>query len=378
MDIKPPPKRVKKPVEPTNTPTTELPFVQTPLPPAVQPQKWRRKQWMTFGLVSLALVLLTATLSVGFWYNWALQPRSSEASKVRVVVEPGETAASISHTLYDHELIKSRLAFTLYAQLSGQRTKLQAGGYVLSPNQDIPSIVEHMTTGKTDEFDITVPPGLTLDELRSRFIRDGFSDAEVTEAFEASYDHPLLADLPTGATLEGYIFPETYRVSADQPLRALFERSFDELYGQLQEKKLLQSFQEKQLTIHEALTLASIIQKEVASPSDQAQVAQVFLKRLKDRIPLQSDPTFIYAARQRGIQPSVGIVSPYNTYKQTGLPPGPIANFNFSAAEAVARPAAGDFLYFVADADGVTHFSKTLKEHEAKVERYCTEHCTDF
>jgi cell division protein YceG involved in septum cleavage len=187
MDIKPPPKRVKKPVkkEPAAS-TVELPFVSMPLPVPAKAAKWTRRQWTSFGLVGAALALLTATLSVGLWYHWALQPRTDTAQQVRVVVEPGETATTIASNLYDHDLIKSRLAFNLYVQLSGQRTKLQAGGYVLSPNQDIPSIVEHMTTGKTDEFNITIPPGLTLEELRDQFIKNGFSDSEVVAAMNAS------------------------------------------------------------------------------------------------------------------------------------------------------------------------------------------------
>lgn len=379
MDIKPPPKKQKpKPTKTTIIPSEPVPFVQTPLPTPKKVTSWTRKQWTTFALVGAAVLLAAASLSAAVWYQWAVKPISDEVSQVRVVVEPGETVTSISDTLHDHELIRSKLAFHIYVQLSGQRTKLQAGGYVLSPNQDIPSIVEHMTTGKTDELDVTIPPGLTLEQLRVHFVKNGFSDAEVTAAFNAPYDHPLLADRPLGATLEGYIYPETYRMNADQRLQEVFERSFDELYEGLQDKGLLAEFSKRNLNLHEAMTLASIIQKEVADASDQAQVAQVFHKRLSSGTPLQSDPTFIYAARQLGVQPRVGLESPYNTYRQKGLPPGPIANFNFSAIEAVARPAAGDFLYFVADSEGTTHFSRTLQEHEAKVERYCTDHCTDF
>lgn len=374
MDIKPPPKKRKKtPIIP------KLPSVETPLPvPIASSTKWTRKQWRTFALAGTALLLLAATISVGLWYQWATEPRSAQASQVRVIVEPGETVTSISDTLHDHELIRSRLAFHIYVQLSGQRTKLQAGGYVLSPNQDIPSIVEHMTTGSTDEFDITIPPGLTLDKLREHFAKDGFSDEEISSAFAASYTHPLLADRPAGATLEGYIYPETYKMNANQPLQALFERSFDQLYTTLQEKKYLEEFTKRNLTLHQALTMASIIQMEVSDPTDQRQVAQVFHKRLAGGIKLQSDPTFIYPARKAGARPHVDFDSPYNTYRNLGLPPGPIANFNLSAAEAVAQPAPGDFLYFVADRAGTTHFSKTLEEHERKVQRFCTDHCTDF
>jgi UPF0755 protein len=350
--------------------------METPLPVSSdRRKKWGRRQWWTFGLAGGGLLLLGSTLSVVLWYRWAIQPVSAMDKPVRIVVESGDTAASISDTLLRHDLIRSRLAFTLYVQLSGQRTKLQAGGYVLSQSQDIPTIVEHIATGKTDAFNITIPPGLTLKELRDYFKKNGYSDAEVTSAFNASYTHPLLDSRPVGATLEGYIYPETYRMNADQSLEALIRRSFDELYQVLQEKHYIEEFSKHNLTIHQALTLASIVQKEVKDPVDQKQVAQVFLKRLNENIQLGSDVTYMYAAEQLGVKATPSLNSPYNTRKYKGLPPGPIATMNPSALEAVAFPAPGDYLYFVAGDDGVTYFSKTESEHNANIKAHCTDLC---
>ena len=371
MDIKPPPKKVKK-----LPPAREIPFVQTPMPlPPSNPKKWTRKQWLTFGFTGAGLLLLAATLSVGIWYKWALQPVSQQANDVRIVVQPGETMASISNTLHDHELIRSRLAFAVYVQLTGTRTKLQAGGYVLSAKQSVPDIVDHITTGKTDEFNITISPGLTLEELRTQFIKNGFSNAEITSAYNAAYNHPLLATRPPGATLEGYIYPETYRMGADQTLEALLIRSFDQLYKTLEDNKMLEEFAKRNLTIHEGITLASIVQKEVKDPTDQKQVAQVFLKRLKEGTQLGSDVTYMYAAEQLGVKATPNLDSPYNTRKYKGLPPGPIANMNPSALEAVAFPAPGDYLYFVAGDDGITYFSKTEAEHNANIKAHCKTLC---
>jgi len=379
MDIKPPPKK-----RPLQVPVRETPPVTSQVPPpsdvttdSRRKRISRRQLWAIILTCIGLLLLITSALAVS-WYTWAIAPRSAETNQVRIVVESGDTASSIAATLYEHNLIRSRAAFSLYTQLTGTRNKLQAGGYVLSPNQNVSSIVDHMVSGKTDEFDVTILPGLTLDELRVQFKSDGFSDQEITEAFSATYDHPLLATRPAGSTLEGYIFPETYRMNADQTLEALLKRAFDQLYKALQDKKYLDEFAKQNLTIHQALTMASIIQKEVANVTDQQQVSQVFHKRLAEGIALQSDPTFIYAARKAGVEPRIDYDSPYNTYKYAGLPPGPIANFNFSALEAVVSPAAGDFLYFVADQYGITHFSKTIEEHEAKVQQFCTDHCNDF
>lgn len=345
-----------------------------PLPPRAKQPRASKKR-LTIVLTALGAFLLAATISTFVWYSWALRPLSSTSEQVRIMVQPGDTAAIIAANLDDHELIRSRLAFTTYVQLSGNRSKLQAGGYVLAPNMSIQRIVEHMTGGETDELDITIPPGLTLKQLRSQFIRNGFSDEEVTRAFDAEYDHPLLASRPAGATLEGYIYPETYRINADQPLDELLKRSFDELYEKLQTDGILAAFAGRGLTIHQGLTLASMVQKEVADPADQKQVAQVFLKRLAEGIQLGSDVTFIYVAEELGVEATPALDSPYNTRKYGGLPPGPISNMNPSAIDAVAAPAAGDFLYFVAGDDGVTYFSRTEAEHEANVRAHCTTLC---
>lgn len=381
MDIRPPQKRPQK--EPMDIPASaprdlsQLPAVSL-ITEHSQPRK--KPWWKRFG-IKLAILLGFLAVAVGIlisslvWYQWALSAPSVDTREVRIVVEPGETAASIANNLHDHDLIRSRLAFNIYTYLSGARPKLQAGGYVLAPNQDARAIVEHLTSGQTDEFNITILPGLTLNELRTQFIRDGFSDDEITEAFEATYDHPLLATKPVNATLEGYIFPETYRMNADQTLQELFERSFDELYSRLEDTKYLEEFTRRNLSIHDGLTLASIVQKEVEDPTDQKQVAQVFLARLGMGMQLGSDVTYMYAAKQMGVTGTPSLESPYNTRKYVGLPPGPISNMNPSAIDAVAFPAPGDFLYFVAGDDGKTYFSKTEAEHEANVRAHCTTLC---
>ena len=381
MDIRPPRKRTPdNPTADINSAPTDL----SRLPPVAlitehaQPNKkpWWKQLGTTLAIcIGLLAVATGAVISSLVWYQWALSAPSDDTREVRIVVEAGETAASIASNLHDHELIRSRLAFNIYTYLSGARPKLQAGGYVLAPNQDARAIVAHLTSGKTDEFNITILPGLTLNELRAQFIRDGFADQEITEAFEATYTHPLLATKPANATLEGYIFPETYRMNADQNLQALFSRSFDELYGRLQDNKYLEEFARRNLSIHNGLTLASIVQKEVEDPIDQKQVAQVFLKRLSGGMQLGSDVTYMYAAEQMGIEGTPSLESPYNTRKYAGLPPGPIANMNPSAIDAVAFPAPGDFLYFVAGDDLNTYFSKTEAEHEANVRAHCTKLC---
>jgi UPF0755 protein len=351
-----------------------------PVAPEPSPLSSTRRARVNRRAVSLLLVAVAALLlifSVGAvtWYNWSLNAPSNQTNRVRVVVKPGDTAATIAANLQAQGLIRSQLAFNLYTKLSGTRDKLQAASYVLSPNQDVQSIVNHMTTGQTDEFDVTIPPGLTLDELRALLIKDGFSDDEITAAYVADYDHPLFAGRPAEASLEGYIFPETYRMNADQDLKTLFTRSFDEFYKLLQSKGYIDNYASKGLNLYQGVTLASIVQKEVSNTTDQKQVAQVFLRRLAVDMPLGSDVTFIYAAKQLGVEATPGLDSPYNTRKVGGLPPGPISNMNPGALDAVANPAAGDYLFFVAGDDGKTYYAHTEAEHEANIEAHCKTLC---
>ena len=357
-------------------PAVKQPEWQTALRPhmAASLAPRRRRNIILVTITTLAVLVLVAVVSALAWYTWALKAPSTDGAQVRFVVARGETATTIAKDLQEHGLIRSQSAFNIYTHMTKTRGKLQAGGYVLSPKQDVATIVEHMVSGKTDEFNVTISPGLTLDELRVQFRANGFSDDEITKAFSAPYNHPLLADKPASASLEGYIYPETYRVSADQTLEMLLERSFDELYDTLNEKGYVQEFSKRGLSVYQALTLASIVQKEVMNPIDQKQVAQVFYQRLNDGMQLGSDVTYMYAAEQMGVEGTPGLESPYNTRKYTGLPPGPIANMNPSALDAVAFPAAGDYLYFVAGDgadEGKTFFARTEQEHEANIAAHC-------
>ena len=305
---------------------------------------------------------------------------SSDTKNVRFVITPGETATEIAQSLHDSELIKDPFVFQIYTQLSGKKSQLQAGGYVLKKSYSLEEIIDHISSGKTDEVSITILPGLTLEQLadtevKGSLAQQGFTKAEIKKAYSATYSSMLLEGKPAEETLEGYIYPETYRILASDSLEKVFQMSFNESYKQIEQQGVKAKLQQQGLSLRDGITLASIVQKEVSDPSEQKQVAQVFLKRLKEGVVLGSDVTFMYIAEREGREPSVSDPSPYNTRKNGGLPPGPIANFNFSALVAVAEPAPGDFLYFVAGDDGTTHFAKTEAEHESNVAKYCTVLC---
>jgi UPF0755 protein len=187
-------------------------------------------------------------------------------------------------------------------------------------------------------------------------------------------NHPALTDKPKGANLEGYLYPESFQKTADTTPKHIIKLSLNEMQLRLT-PDIRQAISKQGLTLHQAITIASIIEQEVSNPIDRAQAAQVFLKRYRSDMPLGSDPTAFYGARLDKKSPSVSYDSPYNTRIHKGLPPGPIGNVTDQSLKALAFPAGTDWLYFVSGDDGRTHFSKTLEEHQALTKKYCTKLC---
>ncbi len=393
MDIRPPknykpqPPVSSVPPQPVETPEPLLPPVSTGSPTNrgllleesnVKKKRVSRKAvvWGSIvGGVCLAVVLAVV------YVLWLLSPREATLAKHAVTIDSGQSPGSIGRLLEQRQIVRSAVAFEWYTRLSGDSSKLKAGRYVLSSSESVQQIVGHIVKGDSDTYNITILPGMTLKELADpkkdgSLADQGFTSSEIERALGAQqYASKLLHDRPAGASLEGYIFPETYQVRSSDTLETLFERTFDELYARLERDGMIQKFQAHGLTLHQALTLASIVQKEVGDPAVQPQVAQVFLKRLGGGIQLGSDVTFIYAAEQAGVTPSVDYDSPYNTRKYGGLPPGPIANMNYSALQAVATPSPGEYLYFVAGDDGKTYFSLTEQEHQSMIDQHCHRLC---
>ncbi len=353
------------------------------IPPVViedKPQTHSDPFWKRpiVGVIAAVLILCVGTLIYIFS---SLGPVDSDSTRnVRFVVTPGESATEIAQSLHDSELIKDPFVFQLYTQLTGKKSQLQAGGYILKKSYSLEEIVGHITSGKTDEVSVTILPGLTLEQLadpevKGSLAQQGFSSEEITSAYKETYESGLLEGKSADESLEGYIYPETYRMLANDTLSKIFQLSFDELSKLIEQQDITAKLQQQNLSLRQGVVLASIVQKEVSDASEQKQVAQVFLKRLKEGIVLGSDVTFMYIAEREGREPSVNDPSPYNTRKNSGLPPGPISNFTFSALQAVAEPAPGDFVYFVAGDDGTTYFAKTEAEHESNVRKYCTTLC---
>lgn len=365
-----------------DSPVPTVPTVpDVPAPPPTSSKKTTRKMSLSLKLAiifaTIAVVIMTGLIAV---YSWAITPYSADPTKQLFLVVNGETPTIIGQHLEEQKLIRSSIAFDLYARLNNKSASLKVGSYKIAPNQSVEQIVNHLVKGDQSYSNVMIPPGVTLKQLadpsfKGGFAAQGYSQAEIQEAFKARYSNELLKDRPAGATLEGYIFPEPFQVRDGDSLGSVLERSFDELYSRLQRDGMLKKFAEKGLNIHQAMTLASIVQEEASDAGIQPQIAAVFYNRLKLGMALGSDVTFIYAAQQDGVAPRSDYASPYNTRIYTGLPPGPIATSNFSAIQAVANPAVSDYLFFVAGDDGKIYFSRTNEEHEQLVRQHCRVLC---
>jgi UPF0755 protein len=395
-DIIPPRKPNPRPVQRERTPANDLatkPAVAqdkvVPTTPTAGGLNVSRKSRKPLRILLLAvLIFVVATLAGGYmWYqNQLLAVSPGSAQRVKVVIEQGMGPKEIGDTLDKNGLLKNRTAYDVYIRGTGASNLLQAGYYTLGPHMSLPEIVKHLTSGRADTFRLTFFPGATLrdttDTPRSKktdvknvLLNAGYEDADIEAALNKKYDHPLFASKPESAGIEGYIYGETYEFTSSATPEEILIKTFDQMYKVVQENSLVSAYKKQDLSLYEGITLASIVQREVPSSSDQKDVAGVFYNRLEDGTMLGSDVTYQYIADKTGVPRDPGLDSPYNTRKYAGLPPGPIASPGESALLAVAQPTDSDFFFFLSGDDDVTYFGKTQAEHETNIERHCQEKC---
>src|SRR6266545_376268 len=316
------------------------------------PKRGWPRRLLLISVITL-VVLVVATVMVRQTYFKDLAPVDKSSQKVLLItVERGSTLDEIAKQLKGAGLIRSSWAFKLYVGSKNVRDSLQAGTYSLSPSQNVAQIVTLLSHGKVATDLVTIVPGQRLDQIRTTLINYGFRKSDVEAALDPSLyvGNPALVDKPAGASLEGYMYPDSYQKDAGAKAKQVIEQALDQMNKKLT-PELRRAFAAQGLGTYQAIILASVVEKEVSTQSDRAQVAQIFLRRLRSDIALESDATKEY----------------FDSYHNRGLPPTPISNVTVSSLQAVAYPANTDWLYFVSGDDGTTHFSYTLAEHEANV-----------
>lgn len=334
-----------------------------------QTSKLRNKKATIFLAILTVLVLsLVAGLVVfKIKYENNLTAISSVSRKIPFNIENGTPTSVIATELKQKNVIKSDWAFELYIRNNKSLGSIQAGQYLLDQNQSVAEIAKIITSGKVATDLVTILPARNLEQIKQNFVKSGYTAEEVEKALNPDNysSHPSLVDKPKGASLEGYLFPETFQTTANTTLEDVIKMSLDELNKKLT-KEVIEGFKKQGLNIHQALSLGSIVENESATADDRAKVASVFLNRLAIKMRLESNATDEYSASNPG----------YDTYKIDGLPPGPISNVSQSTIQAVANPSKTDYLFFVtADDLKTTYFSKTAEEHASLVREYCKLNC---
>ncbi len=339
-----------------------------------------RQPWVGRVLTAVAVLLLAlvlATLAVWHYYEQNLKPVSDDAPTQTVVVEEGSSPRTIADLLHQKRIIRNSWTFQTYVRHEGVGGDLQAGTYSLSGSQSVADIVSQLTHGKVTASLVTILPGQTLAQIKRSLINNGFSEADVTAALDpnAYEGNAALVDKPAGNSLEGYLYPDSFQRTSATSAQTIVEESIAEMQRHLT-PTIRAAFASQGLNTYQGITLASIITREVNTPGDRAQAAQVFLKRLKVGIPLGSDVTAMYGSQLAGQGNSLSYDTPWNTRIHAGLPPTPISNVEDSALQAVAHPASTDWLYFVTGDNGTTYFAKTLQEQQQNTQQYCHKLCS--
>jgi peptidoglycan lytic transglycosylase G len=295
-----------------------------------------------------------------------------------VDLPPGTSGPEIGRRLVAAGVVRDALTFRVALWEAGEARRLRAGEYRFDRPITPLEVVEKIRRGDVYERRITFPEGLTIADMAPLFESRQLGTAEAF-AGAAQDPSPVTAFDPEAGDLEGYLFPETYSLprgtAASRLVRLMVDR-FEEAFP----PALRQAAAAHGLTVRQAVTLASLVERETARDEERPLVAAVYLNRLVRHMPMQCDPTVIYALRKAGrydgnlTRASLAFDSPYNTYRYPGLPPGPIAAPGRASLQAAANPAAVDYLYFVSRNDGSHAFSSTLDAHNRNVRRYQVEY----
>ncbi|MEI6777492.1 MAG: endolytic transglycosylase MltG [Chloroflexales bacterium] len=344
-------------------------------------------------MLGIALIALVVSC-VGYVFLGEIRsPVASEGTPVEFVVASGEATADIATRLRSKDLIRQPALFTLLARLRGLDGKLQAGRYILSPTMTMSDILIALQTNKVEDIQMTVPEGLRLEEIAAIVERTGVVRADTFlrvardgESFRDSYF--LLSSLPKGASLEGYLFPDTYRIAKDASAEKIVTMMLDRFVEQY--ANIERDIRVSNVSVHQIVTMASIVQREAALTREMTMISAVFWNRLKpENMPIVSggqlgaDPTVQYALGYSAAESSwwrktititdLQIDSPYNTRRNPGLPPGPISAPGLDALRAAAQPdPTAPYLFFVVSCvkDGSHKFATSIDDFQTYAAQY--------
>jgi UPF0755 protein len=328
------------------------------------------------AFIALVVLVMLAGAGVGLLlYRRTSEPyKSFDSAEQFVLIEPGSSTRAIGERLIAAGVVRDEVTFRAALWRSGRSRNLQAGEFRFDRPMTPIEVIEKVARGDVFNRRITFPEGLTIQEMARIFEQQGFGKAAAFVG--AARDVTAIRDIdPEAKDLEGYLFPETYSLPRDTTSTRLVElmvRRFRQLFTRQKQE----TAQALGLSPRQAVTLASLVERETAVAAERPIVAAVYLNRLKIGMAMQADPTVIYALQRTGRydgnlrRDDLAFDSPYNTYRYPGLPPGPIASPGLASLEAAVAPANVDYLYFVSRNDGSHVFARTLAEHNENVRIY--------
>ncbi|SDQ47544.1 UPF0755 protein [Virgibacillus subterraneus] len=332
-------------------------------------------------IISLILILVVGGISGYTYIKSALQPVNPDSEKeVKVEIPMGSSTSSIANVLEENGIIKDSRVFRFYIKFKNE-SNFQAGEYTFTPSMKIDEIITALKNGRVLEepvYTITIPEGKTIDEIagiyagKLPFSKDDFLDAvndpEYIEILINTYPDILTNNIlnPDIRTpLEGYLFAATYNFYEEEPsVQFVVEQMLDKTVEVV--TPYLDEISARDFTVHEALTMASLVEKESSSEDQRDNIASVFYNRLDEGMALQTDPTVLYALgkhKEKVLSKDLEIQSPYNTYQVKSLPVGPISNFAKNSLHAALNPAESEYKYFLHDGEGNVYFSETHDQH---------------
>jgi peptidoglycan lytic transglycosylase G len=320
----------------------------------------------------LVAAAVAAVVGLAAWD--ALTPTQTMRQGPRVVeILPYQGLLGIARRLREEGVVRSPLGFILLATAAGKARSLKAGEYQISRDASALVVLNLIASGRVIQHAVVLPEGHTVAQLARTLEAERLAAAD--DILRVSRDRGFLLGLGIEAeSVEGYLFPDTYQLVRGMTPEDILGRMAARLREQLS-PPILEQIWARELSVHQTLTLASIIEREAVDASEMPLISAVFWNRLRRDMPLQADPTVQYAVgreRQRLTRDDLQADSPYNTYRRLGLPPGPIASPGLAAIRAALNPAPVDYLYFVAVDERRHHFSATLEDHNAAVARYRT------
>lgn len=324
------------------------------------------------GLILLAGAgLLYANTSLS-----AVSPGSND--EISVSIPDGASTYKIAQLLEADGLVKNRRAFVYYSRLTGLDRHLKSGKYALSPSCSIPEMVDILVSGTNDTVVFTVPEGYTVRQIGNLLEEKKLINREKFDYLVANgeFSFPFLDDLENlpaeSVRLEGYLFPDTYYVESNCSEKQIINIMLQRFMQVMQELQFPSKVAEKGLTLNEAVTIASMVEREAKVDKERPLIAGVILNRLELGMPLQIDATvhYVLGHRSKIYYKDLEVDSPYNTYRVAGLPPGPIGAPGKKSLQAVLEPGHTDYLYYVAKPDGTHAFARTLQEHNANIRKY--------